>query len=121
MEPLREKDVAITSGRMQDDIKQLRARYEETTLRRGTTMGVHKWLLVHKPIGDQAAKVELVTNEGAETAGNTGEVLECYIDCEEEVAWEIKVNNTKCGGVKTLTTGSRMEIHIFLEHKKDTC
>ena len=88
-------------------------------------MGVHKWLLVHKPIktndgGDQAAKVELVTNEGAETAGNTGEVLECYIDCEEEVAWEIKVNNTKCGGVKTLTTGSRMEIHIFLEHKKDT-
>ena len=43
------------------------------------------------------------------------EVIECVVQCPEEAVWEIKVNETTCGGVKHIRTGDVLEIQVKLQ------
>ena len=43
------------------------------------------------------------------------ERIECGIQCPEEAVWEIKVNETTCGGVKHISSGDVLEIHVKLQ------
>ena len=49
------------------------------------------------------------------------EGIECVIQCPEEAVWEIKVNETTCGGVKHISSGDVLEIHVKIQlHAQQT-
>ena len=49
------------------------------------------------------------------------ETIECVIQCPEEAVWEVKVNETTCGGVKHISTGEVLEIHVKIQlHAQQT-
>ena len=41
--------------------------------------------------------------------------IKCVVQCPEEAVWEIKVNETTCGGVKHISSGNELEIHVKLQ------
>ena len=41
--------------------------------------------------------------------------IKCVVQCPEEAVWEIKVNETTCGGVKHISSGSELEIQVKLQ------
>ena len=43
------------------------------------------------------------------------EGIKCVVQCQEEAVWEIKVNETTCGGVKHISSGDELEIHVKLQ------
>ena len=43
------------------------------------------------------------------------EGIKCVVQCPEEAVWEIKVNETTCGGVKHISSGDVLEIHVKLQ------
>ena len=43
------------------------------------------------------------------------ERIKCVVQCPEEAVWEIKVNETTCGGVKHISSGDELEIHVKLQ------
>ena len=42
------------------------------------------------------------------------EVVECVVQCPEEAVWEIRVNETACGGIKHIRTGNILELQVTL-------
>ena len=38
-----------------------------------------------------------------------------YVDCPEEVCWELNINGTKFAGKKTITTGSKFRLEVHME------
>ena len=89
---------------------------------------IPRWSLEHRQtsmkLADQRGAAKHAENEairkkptpvlGKEVVSKH-EGIECVIQCPEEAVWEIKVNETTCGGVKHISSGDVLEIHVKLQ------
>ena len=87
-----------------------------------------RWSLEHRQTSmqvlDRRGAVTHAGNEASrekQTVALNNEVvfkqerIECVVQCPEEAVWEIKVNETTCGGVKHIRSGNVLEIHVTLQ------
>ena len=43
------------------------------------------------------------------------QVVALYVDCPETIKWELKMNDTVFVGTKSMATGNKLELTVFME------
>ena len=59
-------------------------------------------------------------NETDNASGRKTEVIECYMEGPADIKWSVQVNETKVAGIKSSSTGDRLELVVHINLKKET-
>ena len=71
--------------------------------------------------GVQMSALVNYNREGeVDTNNRKTEVIECYMEGPQDIKWSVQVNETRVAGVKSINTGSRLELVIHINLEKET-